>query len=360
MMQRISGLFDSLLGRGSAAVTVPPLDGALKPNSLLEDLPKGIRAEAPDNLVVRSGTLLWSEGGRIVDRAGATIADAGSEITAMAASQAGLLAVATVAKGLSIYDPASSDVTPRWQRKLEHVTALDFARDGRLFFCVGSRRTPPTAWSRDLMERNVDGWVGQADVASGAVREIGSRLAYPNGIVESPDGALLVSESWASHIVKLQCDGRKKQVVFDEIPGYPGRLSRRSKGGYWLAIFAPRNQLIEFVLREPRYRKAMIRDVPPSYWVAPAYRSGDSFHEPLQGGALKQMGILKPWAPTRSYGLVVELDENIVPVRSFHSRSDGTRHGITSVVELDGELWMSSRGGGEVLNKKCLSEENGA
>ena len=77
--------------------------------------------------------------------------------------------------------------------------------------------------------------------------------------------------------------------------------------------------------------------------------SGRDFREPLQGGSIKSMGILKPWAPTRSYGLVVRLDAGFAPVSSLHSRADGRRHGITSALEWRGELWLASRGGDELV-----------
>ena len=35
------------------------------------------------------------------------------------------------------------------------------------------------------------------------------------------------------------------------------------------------------------------------------------FSEPMQLGAIQTMGILKAWAPTRSYGLLVRLTTNI-------------------------------------------------
>jgi hypothetical protein len=107
--------------------------------------------------------------------------------------------------------------------------------------------------------------------------------------------------------------------------------------------------LIEFVLRERTYRNAMMAEVAPEYWIAPALRSNVSFKEPMQGGALKQMGILKPWAPTRSYGLVIELNDSFEATRSLHSRAAGRRHGVTTAVEMAGELWVTSKGGDEVL-----------
>ena len=63
------------------------------------------------------------------------------------------------------------------------------------------------------------------------------------------------------------------------------------------------------------------------FWMAPALASLGKFEEPLQGSGLKQMGILKPWAATRSYGLVVRCDDDMQPMFSYHSRADGTIHG---------------------------------
>ena len=56
----------------------------------------------------------------------------------------------------------------------------------------------------------------------------------------------------------------------------------------------------------PAYRKRMMAEVPQPFWVAPKLRSGRSFYESLQGGGVKHLGLLKPWAPTMSAGLLRE------------------------------------------------------
>ncbi len=90
-------------------------------------------------------------------------------------------------------------------------------------------------------------------------------------------------------------------------PGYPSRMAPARGGGFWLSCFVRRTQLVEFVLREPAYRRRMMAEIDPRYWIAPALSSGASFLEPLQGAGVKQMGVLKPWAPPRSYGLVLRI-----------------------------------------------------
>jgi len=57
------------------------------------------------------------------------------------------------------------------------------------------------------------------------------------------------------------------------------------------------------------------------------------------------MGVHKAWAPSRSYGLVVRLDPNLIPLESLHSRANGSRHGTTSAVEAYGRLLVASKGG---------------
>jgi hypothetical protein len=50
-----------------------------------------------------------------------------------------------------------------------------------------------------------------------------------------------------------------------DLPGYPARISPAQAGGSWLAVFAPRRQIVEFVLREPAYRKRMLQEVPEAF-----------------------------------------------------------------------------------------------
>jgi hypothetical protein len=106
---------------------------------------------------------------------------------------------------------------------------------------------------------------------------------------------------------------------------------------------------VEFVLREPAYRERMMTEIDPRHWIAPALSSGHSFLEPLQGAGVKQMGVLKPWAPPRSYGLVLRVAADGRILRSLHSQVDGRHHGITAVVEHGGALYAASRGSGRLL-----------
>ena len=143
---------------------------------------------------------------------------------------------------------------------------------------------------------------------------------------------------------------RKPTPLLANLPGYPARLTRAVGGGAWLTLMAPRNRLVELVLTERAYREDMVANVDRDLWIAPQMSSGNSFLEPLQCGGVVTMGVRKPWAPGRSYGLVARLDSHFRPVASLHSRADGRRHGIKDVVEIGGVLFVASRGGNAILD----------
>lgn len=349
----LSHWWDRLLGRGDAAVTVPPLDGALKPNNRLDEAQTVCADSQPDNLVALGSALLYTSGshvrtvntstGRVTHAAPLTA----GRILAMAASPSGRLAMATDEQGLCICDGLGSPVQAiaADHALFKHTTAMTFVDDISLLVCVGSSVHDGQNWQRDLLTGGRSGSVWRVNTISGDAQSIAQQLAYPNGIALASDGSYIVSESWEKSLIKLSPDGKRLGQMLEDLPAYPGRLSPSTRGGYWLCAFAPRNQLIEFVLREPAYRRAMMEEVDPSLWIAPALRSGQSVLEPMQGGALKQMGILKPWAPTRSYGLVIELSDAFVPLQSLHSRAGGSRHGMTSAIEHQGMLWATAKGG---------------
>jgi hypothetical protein len=162
--------------------------------------------------------------------------------------------------------------------------------------------------------------------------------------------ALFSTEAWKHRLTRIELSNPAKlQTIHADLPGYPGRISP-SADGFWLAVFAPRSQLVEFVLREPGYRKRMMAEVPQPFWVAPTLRSGRSFYESLQGGGVKHLGRLKPWAPTMSAGLCVKLDRDFQPRASLQSRADGATHGVTAAAEHRGQLFVAARGDGVVVS----------
>jgi hypothetical protein len=227
------------------------------------------------------------------------------------------------------------------------VNALAATPDGALIATDGSSTHGVGDWARDLLERGRTGRVFRLEPRTGEIRVIASGLRYAFG-VSATEHVALVSESWRHRVLRLE-KGSEPRPILDNLPVYPSRLSPAAGGGYWLTAFAARTQLIEFVLREPAYRKRMMAEIDPALWIAPRLRSGDSFMEPTQGAHLKTMGVIKPWAPPRSYGLVIRLNAEGTPIHSLHSRVDGVNHGVVAAVELGAHLYMLAKGPGRVL-----------
>jgi len=343
------GILHRLFGGEGAEVTVPPMDGALHPDTALEDAPVLAAVPGVDNLVATDAGVLMSSGPSLLamDKDGTTreVARMSAPIAALASSSQGI--AAGLDDGTVILLDGGGAQTGRFNLPggLHCITAMLFDRDGTLLVCNGSSRNPADEWKRDLLDGGRHGSVWRLEPAGGKWTALADGLAFPYGLATAKDGAVIVSESWRHRLIRL--DGRR-EAVLDDLPGYPARIVPSSDGGYWLCAFAPRSQLIEFVLRETGYRREMMREIEPDYWIAPSLHAPRTFLEPLQGGSLKHLGILKPWAPTRSYGLVIRLDDAFAPQDSLHSRADGTFHGVTSCVEREGRLLASSRGTEEV------------
>jgi hypothetical protein len=324
----------------------------LRPNQALEQAAVVTEAQAPDNLFDHRGEILFSTG-RELRKLGtnSVVRSFDRVITCVAAAPDGHLAVGLSGGEVVIVQPDGA-VSSLSVEATSHATALAF-HDDALIVCRGSTRYGPEQWKRDLMEAGV-GKPGSGSVVliprAGSPRILADGLRWPYG-AWSHQGRIVVSESWSHRLLALDPAGSAQpQTVLSDLPGYPARLAGAADGGLWLAVFAPRSQLIEFVLREDGYRRRMLNEIDSDYWIAPTMANGRSFLEPIQGGALKQMGVLKPWAPSRSYGLVVKLDPEFEPLMSFHSRADGSRHGTTSVLEHAGLLYVASRGGDVIVS----------
>lgn len=337
---------DRSFGRGSAVIPAPVFDGALKPNQLLQEAEVCCSLEQPEDLATDGRSLYLADGSTVIrvsdDGVRERVLDVGRPITGLACVQGGF---AVALEGSEVRVMGGHFDGRRFTevngRRLHAANAL--VTDGdRLIVTDGSALRPYTQWRHDLMESNRAGRVCALDLSTGGSSQIADGLGYAFGAAAFK-GSLLVSESWRHRLSVVLASGEVQEVI-GQLPGYPSRLTPASGGGYWMTVFCCRTQLVEFVLREPAYRQRMIDTVDPDLWISPQLSTWRSFHEPLQYAGLKQVGVVKPWAPPRSYGLVVRLDANGLPRYSFHSRAGGTFHGIVAAVEVGRYLYMLSKG----------------
>jgi hypothetical protein len=355
MMEALKRLYAGFRGFDEAGSAVPMMDGPLKPNTTLDEAPVVLRLPEIDNLTATPEALFASQGAGLLrlrisgDAMEASEVRAfSSAITCLAAAASGVLAIGLDGQGIVIQGGRHDGVQIKELNgtPLRSPTAALFLDPDTLVVANGSAEFMMADWKRDLMNRRSTGSVWRIALNGKDATPLARNLAFPNGLAPGA-GTLLVSEAWRHRVVALD-DGKTPRAVLSELPAYPSRIVPASAGGYWLAMFAPRNQLVEFVLREEEYRRRMVATIDPAYWIAPSLSSGASFLEPIQGGARKKLNMLKPWSPSWSYGLVVRCDANMRPFESFHSRADGAFHGVTSLAEHSGSLFIGAKGSGAV------------
>jgi hypothetical protein len=350
---------DNFLGRGEAAVTVPVMDGPLKPNQLLEAAARVHAAAEIDNLARTPDGIVFTSGSTLGAIPGGDVTRLPSAVSCIAADADGALAIGIDDGGIIIrggrHDGRRFEQLDG--KKLNCPTAALFLDADTVIVTNGSAEHRPSQWRRDLMMLGKSGTVWRLDLARGTSQLLASGLAWPCGVAPAADGRLFVSESWRHHVLLIDAaKAGRPELALTDPPAYPGRIVPAANGGYWLTFFSVRNQLVEFILREKKYRLRMIEEVPEPFWMAPALASLGKFEEPLQGSGLKQMGILKPWAATRSYGLVVRCDNAMQPMFSYHSRADGVIHGVTSVCEDRADLLVAAKGPGVLVRLAGAAE----
>ena len=341
--------------------TVPPMDGPLRPNAALDAATKVLTLPNVDNLVAGPEDILCSVGSKLFalrkQQVGALtpvpIGKFDMPISALASDSAGALAIGLDGRGLMIQGGRHDGVVVEGpaDNRFSCVTALCFASPDILLVANGSRHFSAADWKRDLMAKGATGSVWKVDLGDrkAAPTKLADALRFPSGIAF--DGKqVLVSEAWGHSIRAMLVEGGKVGTVLSGLPAYPGRIVSAQDGGFWVAMFAPRNALVEFVLKEEAYLRRMTETIDPDYWIAPSLLAGRSFLEPIQGGTRKKLNMLKPWAPTWSCGLVAKCDAAMRPVSGFHSRADGNVHGVTSLCEKDSNLLVGAKGSGFVVS----------
>jgi hypothetical protein len=236
---------------------------------------------------------------------------------------------------------------------LKCLTAVAVAPDGSIFLSDGSTRHPASDWCTDLMERNILGRIVSCGPSLDSARVLLRGLNYPGGLAVAPDNQLWFTESFGHCLKRARITApgaiATPETVIRNMPGYPSRLAPTVDGGFWLSLFGVRTHLVEFVLKEDDFREEMMRTIPPPYWIAPIISSTRDCLEPLQLGGLRALGIEKPWAPPRSYGLLARLDADGEVTETLHSRVGGKNHGITAAIQTAQGIVIVSKGSGRVL-----------
>ncbi|MBT4265618.1 MAG: SMP-30/gluconolactonase/LRE family protein [Deltaproteobacteria bacterium] len=370
MIARIQKLIQQYVYGHSSQLVIPVLDGALHPNNRIDtcDVVKDSLA-MPDDLVIdQNGTVYISCENKVLKSAslGEAQFDVYAEFNGITGGLSfhpdGSLMVCVSGEGVWFVNASGAleKMALSLEKPLLSPTCIAPGPDGVIYITDGSCRHILENWVRDLMEKRSDGRLIQYDPQTKKSKVLLSKLRYPHGIcVNTINNSLILTESWAHQISQYPLDNIRAETRKDfmrNLPGYPSRIIPTADENYWVALFARRTQLIELILEEKQYRLEMMRQIEPPYWVAPSLKPNQSYLEPLQGGQIKQLGEMKPWAPPRSYGLVIRVDKHGEVKESLHCRSEGERHGITGLYQHLDQLYIVSKGGGCLLKVTDMVE----
>jgi hypothetical protein len=325
-----------------------PLEGALGPNGRLDEADALPMAEPEAICVNRDGQLLVSSASNVfrIRRWGEEPELWGNfdaPVSALSASEGGRVAVG-LSGGRIVVRNASGEPLSGWTPRSSPRAVADC-----LFLSEDELAVVDHGYGREEPILSLAPWdpVARGQVIgisrSGEMRVIAAGLHCPMGIALGPNGALVLTELERARVVETS--GRVVQAGY---PAYLGRI-RKIANGYGLACWSRRDPLIEFLKTEREFVARMKAKIDPRHWISPRVTPEFSHDFPIELGATRLFGEIKPWAPSFSYGLVIETDPALMPVASAHSRANGIRHAISDVVFWNGSLIAVSRASEEIL-----------
>jgi len=248
----------------------------------------------------------------------AVVANTGGRPLGMRFDAAGDLIVADAVKGLLRVSPGGAITvlaTEAERTGFGFTNHLAIAKDGTIYFTDSSTRWGAGQAIADIFEHLGTGRLMAYDPATKTVRVLMRKLQYANGVALARDDAFVaVVETGEYRIHRYWLKGPKEgqsDIFVENLPGFPDNISANGKGTFWLAMYTVRNPAADALAARPFLRKVV--------WRLPEF---------VQPGP-------KP------YGFVLGLDESGKVTHNLQDPRGGFSP-VTSVVEVDGTLWLGS------------------
>jgi ribose transport system permease protein len=165
--------------------------------------------------------------------------------------------------------------------RMRFADDIDIAPDGRVFFSEATLRFDITEWAVGALEARGNGRILCYDPRNKSTRTIISNLQFANRICVTYDGeSILFAETWDCRVQRYWFAGPKagkREVVIDNLPGYPDNINRASDGNYWLAPVGMRSPAFDLAWRMPDLRQRMVNCIPHDEWLYPNMNTGCVF-----------------------------------------------------------------------------------
>ncbi|KAF0865983.1 SMP-30/gluconolactonase/LRE family protein [Pseudomonas sp. LD120] len=167
-----------------------------------------------------------------------------------------------------------------------------------------------------VIEHGGDGRLLRYDFQNGKTDLLLENLEFANGVALGPDEAfVLVNETGAYRISRYWLKGDQAgshDLFIDNLPGLPDNLSFNGRERFWVALYAPRNPLLDGTAPYPWVRKILVR----------------------------AMKVLPK--PVEKRGFVLGLDTQGRVIANLQDSSSGSYSPITTVREYGDALYLGS------------------
>lgn len=137
-------------------------------------------------------------------------------------------------------------------------------RAGRYaYFSDASSRYGLNQVALDIVEHGARGRLLRYDFSNGRSEVLLSGLQFANGVALGPDERyVVVNETGAYRVTRYWLQGEHAgtaDVFIDNLPGLPDNITYNGHGRFWLALYAPRDPLIDRLAAQPPLRKMIAR-----------------------------------------------------------------------------------------------------
>lgn len=193
------------------------------------------------------------------------------------------------------------------------------ASDGTVWFSDSSTRYGIEQWKDDFVQNTRTGRLLRLD-PDGTVEVVLDGLAFANGVALSKDEDFVcVAETGARTVVRRWLTGNRagmRDLLCQDLPGYPDNIARGSDGLIWVTIASPRDPLVERLQTAPMPLRRMVTKIPEALQPKP-----------------------KQTVRVQAFGG----DGTLVHDIDVHPAEHGAAyHMVTGVREHDGRVWMGS------------------
>lgn len=155
-------------------------------------------------------------------------------------------------------------------QRIEYANDLAVAANGKIYFSDASSKFSANksggsyqASLLDILEHGGHGRIFEFDPATGGTIVIADGLNFANGVAISDDQQyLLFNETAHYRTWRYWLEGPRagqREVVIENLPGFPDNVNNGLNGRFWIGLVAPRNRLLDDVSNKPWLRKVIQR-----------------------------------------------------------------------------------------------------